>query len=164
MKVWRFLWRLAAYQPWRYLFHSLFIGLFYLFPLLPGLIDLHVHLGSPELERGQRLSGWQLPGVVLDQLRFVPRTRRSLLEHGVTSVRSLGDEHAWVMEMRRLLRDGELEGPRLHAAGPLFTTRGGHPVVTLGVQPDSDSVRTPSTPAEARQTCATWPRAPTRST
>lgn len=119
--------------------------------LLPGLVDLHVHLGSTELERGQQLGWWQLPRVVLDQVRFVPRTRRSLLEHGVTSVRSLGDEHAWVVEMRQLLRDGDLEGPRLHAAGPLFTTAGGHPVVTLGVQPDSDGVRLPATPDAARQ-------------
>ena len=119
--------------------------------LMPGLIDLHVHLGSPELQRGQQLNGWKLLGVVLDQLRFVPGARRALLEHGVTSVRSLGDEYAWVMEMRRLLRDHELEGPRLHAAGPLFTTGGGHPVATLGVQPDSDSVRLPATPAEAQR-------------
>ncbi len=120
--------------------------------LLPGLIDLHVHLGSTELKRGQQLRWWQLPGVVLDQLRFVPGTRRSLLEHGVTSVRSLGEERAWVMEMRQLLRNGELEGPRLYAAGPLFTTSGGHPVVTLGVKPGSDGVRLPTTPAEARRT------------
>jgi imidazolonepropionase-like amidohydrolase len=119
--------------------------------VLPGLIDLHVHLGSTELDRGQRLGWWRLPGVVFDQLRFVPGTRRSLLEHGVTSVRSLGDEHAWVMEMRQLLRDRELEGPRLYAAGPLFTTSGGHPVATFGVQPGSDGVRLPTTPAEARQ-------------
>src|SRR3712207_3400698 len=80
--------------------------------VLPGLVDLHVHLGSPELAAGEQLAWWRWPHLVADSLRFVPGTRRALLESGVTSVRSLGDDHAWVIEMRSLLRDGELEGDR----------------------------------------------------
>ena len=119
--------------------------------VLPGLVDLHVHLGSPELAADEQLAWWRWPEVVADSVRFVPGTRRALLASGVTSVRSLGDDHAWVVEMRSLLRDGELEGPRLFAAGPLFTTRNGHPVVTLGADPASDAVRLPGSPDEARR-------------
>jgi enamidase len=72
------------------------------------------------------------------------------LEHGVTTVRNLGDEHHWITDLRRQIEDGTLEGPRLFVSGPLFTTAGGHPIVTFGADPNSDLVRVPSTPEEAR--------------
>jgi imidazolonepropionase-like amidohydrolase len=121
------------------------------YTLMPGLVDVHVHLGAPELGAGQEFGALQMPAHLFDLVRFVPGKRRALLGHGVTTVRSLGDEHRWVLEMRRLLRCGELEGPRLYAAGPIFTTAGGHPVVTIGADPNSDSVRLPTTSDAARR-------------
>jgi imidazolonepropionase-like amidohydrolase len=103
--------------------------------VLPGLVDMHVHLGAPEREAGQGVGPLQVPGIVLDAVRFVPGMRRAFVEHGVTAVRSLGDDHQWVIDLRRRIRDGELEGPRVFTAGPLFTTPGGHPVVTLPLTP-----------------------------
>lgn len=120
------------------------------YTLMPGLIDLHVHLGSSELEAGERPGPMMFPRLVVDWMRFFPGRRRALLEHGVTTVRSLGDETEWVLEFRQLIRDGELEGPNIFAAGPIFTTPGGHPVATFGVEPDSDVVRLPSTAEAAR--------------
>lgn len=119
--------------------------------LLPGLIDLHVHLGFPELEPDEEMGALQMPGFIYDTMRYAPNARRAFLGHGVTTVRSLGDEHAWIMEMRRMIQSGELEGPRLFTAGALFTTPGGHPIVSLGVEEGSDTVRTPATPEEARR-------------
>jgi enamidase len=119
--------------------------------LMPGLVDLHVHLASPERERGEEVGIMQMPRIILDAARYVPATRRAFLEHGVTTVRSLGDEHQWVTELRRMSDDGELEGPRVFAAGPLFTTARGHPVVTFGVDPQSDGVRLASTADGARR-------------
>lgn len=118
--------------------------------LLPGLIDLHAHLGSPQLDADEEPGPGVYARLLLDHLRDVPGVRRAHLDHGVTTVRSLGDDHAWVTGLRRMLRDGELEGPRVVAAGPVFTTPGGHPVATIGVAPDSDGVRLPATPAAAR--------------
>lgn len=119
--------------------------------LLPGLIDLHVHLGFPQQEPGDELGPTDMPGVVYEMMRYAPSARRALLEHGVTTVRGLGDDHAWIVEMRRMLREGELEGPRLYTSGPLFTTPRGHPIVTFGVEADSDTVRLPATAEEARE-------------
>lgn len=118
--------------------------------LLPGLIDLHVHLGFPQQEPGDEPGLADMPGIVYEMMRYAPSARRALLDHGVTAVRGLGDEHAWIVEMREKLQTGELEGPRLYTSGPLFTTRGGHPVVTFGVEADSDTVRLPTTAEEAR--------------
>jgi imidazolonepropionase-like amidohydrolase len=118
--------------------------------LMPGLIDLHVHLGSPELDADDRMGLAKMPRLILDYAQFFPAKRRAFLAHGITTVRSLGDDYGWVMEMRKMLRAGELEGPQLYAAGPMFTTARGHPVATIGVDPASDAVRVPSTPDEAR--------------
>lgn len=119
--------------------------------VLPGLIDLHVHLGSPELDAHQEPGLTTMPRIVLDAMRLAPGHRRAALEHGVTAVRNLGDEHGWIMDLRRQVDDGTLEGPRVFASGPLFTTAGGHPIATLGADPTSDLVRVPATADEAQR-------------
>ncbi|MBF6181989.1 amidohydrolase family protein [Nocardia otitidiscaviarum] len=119
--------------------------------VLPGLIDSHVHLSSPERERGEEIGFWDMPGVVADWVRYYPGKRQDFLRHGVTTVRSMGDENAWVHDFRRKIAQGELEGPRLLIAGPMFTTPGGHPIATFGVERNSDAVRVPSSPEEARE-------------
>jgi enamidase len=130
--------------------------------VLPGLTDMHVHLGSPARDRGEDAGPLHVARIVADALRYVPGTRRALLDHGVTAVRDLGDEHVWVTDMRRMIGEGELEGPRVFAAGPVFTTAGGHPVVTFGIDPASDGVRVPATPEEARREVAELAAGPRR--
>ncbi len=119
--------------------------------LLPGLIDLHVHLGTPELQLGADLGLTTVAGTVIDAMRHAPGPRRAMLEHGVTTFRSLGDDPTWALEVRDQVADGELEGPRALAAGPVFTSRGGHPVVTIhGGDVMDGVVEAPDTPAGAR--------------
>lgn len=118
--------------------------------LLPGLIDLHVHIDTPQLEFGEDLSWTAIPGIVVDAVRHHPNERRDMLEHGVTAFRSLGHDPTMVSEMRQLVTDGELEGPRVFAAGALFTTRGGHPVVTIHDGEVVAGIEAPETPEEAR--------------
>lgn len=121
------------------------------YTLMPGLIDMHVHIGSSmqkSMEEGNMLAMLTL---VFDYMRYLPGTRRAFLENGVTTVRDLGNEHGTIMELRSELNNGRLEGPHLFAAGPIFTTTGGHPVATFSIDPASDSVRLPVTPEEARK-------------
>jgi len=120
------------------------------YTLVPGLIDLHVHLGSSELRDGDEPGPFTLPKAAWDAMRYAPAHRRASLEHGVTTVRSLGDELSWVAQIRAQVGEGELEGPRIVMSGPLFTTRNGHPVTTAGTEPDSGVVLLPSTAMEAR--------------
>jgi imidazolonepropionase-like amidohydrolase len=124
------------------------------YTLMPGLIDLHVHIGSPEMKQGEQISPVRMPGMVFDALCFAPGARRAFLDHGVTSVRSAGDTYEWVIELRQLLRNKELEGPRLYTAGPIFTSPGGHPVATLFAKdPEltAQGARLPAHADEARQ-------------
>src|SRR5918997_2424884 len=90
--------------------------------LLPGLWDTHMHIGfsagglvsSEELSEEQLLLNW-----------------RAYLRSGVTSVVSVGDDPRTVLAARTAERAGGLLGPRIFAAGSVFTAPGGHPVGTI---------------------------------
>ncbi|UCC48523.1 MAG: amidohydrolase family protein [Gemmatimonadota bacterium] len=99
--------------------------------LLPGLIDSHVHLSGirSRIPDGARELGW-LPYLWRFIRRF-PERRRALIEAGVTTVKSLGDPHPWIVKYAERVQRHELAGPRVFAAGPMLTTPGGHPIVQL---------------------------------
>lgn len=118
--------------------------------VLPGLIDVHVHLGA---------SG----GFYDDQSKaFDPkgagRALESYLYSGVTAVRSAGDSVDEMLKVRRVYGSGEQLGAELFLCGPLFTAEGGHGTQFAKFIPESfrasflaGFVRTPKTPEEARQ-------------
>jgi imidazolonepropionase-like amidohydrolase len=102
--------------------------------LLPGLIDSHVHLTVQEKD---------FPGAF-----------KKFLDAGVTSVKDLGGDPRVLGELRRKVDLGEMEGPRIFFAGPLFTSRFGHPVIDLWCGHHSADFiaaasRQPGTPTEA---------------
>lgn len=119
--------------------------------LLPGLIDLHVHLGR-EIESGAEPFGaLDMPGLIAHYSRYLPEARRDLLAAGVTTVRDLGNETPFIFELRDGIADGSLEGPRVFTAGALFSTVGGHPVQTIfGGDLEASRALTPATPEQAR--------------
>ena len=78
--------------------------------LIPGLFDLHTHMPY---------SG--VPGLGGDW----GKNLKAYLLHGVTSAVDFGTYPETFEPMRRLLREGRLEGPRLHLAARM-TTPGGH--------------------------------------
>lgn len=99
--------------------------------LLPGLVDAHVHLGAPEVEDPEEWEDLNVPALIWSSLRMAPNKRRSFIEHGVTAIKSAGDSDEWILRTREMIRDGELEGPRIVASGPSLTARGGHPAGTI---------------------------------
>ncbi len=70
--------------------------------VLPGLIDMHVHLPP-----------WWLP----HQLDLFLRL---FLEHGVTTVRDMGSIDGRIFEIKRQIEAGERAGPRIFACGPIL--------------------------------------------
>jgi imidazolonepropionase-like amidohydrolase/ABC-type multidrug transport system permease subunit len=118
--------------------------------VLPGLIDVHVHLGA---------SG----GFYDDWSKFNPRqsAERELAAYlycGVTAARSLGDALDLMVELRRPFASGEKLGTELFFAGPLFTAEGGHGTEYGKYLPEMQRaaflpqfVRLPKTPEEARK-------------
>lgn len=117
--------------------------------ILPGLIDVHVHLGAP--------------GGFVDWKSYaaeqgMERELAAYLYSGVTAVRSTGDVLDGSLKLRARVNSGELLGAEFFACGPLFTAKGGHGTEYFKGMPDQarqmleqQFVRIPTSPAEARQ-------------
>jgi imidazolonepropionase-like amidohydrolase len=90
--------------------------------LLPGLIDLHTHLGSR-------------PGTpLLERLRMPPargaiagvRNARATLMAGFTTVRDVGGAELVDVSLRDAIAAGEIPGPRMQVATWSLSMTGGH--------------------------------------
>ncbi|HEX5936528.1 MAG TPA: amidohydrolase family protein [Actinomycetota bacterium] len=92
--------------------------------LLPGLIDVHVHLqwdGSADTEQETR--ELRTPGHAA--IKAVVNAKRQL-DAGVTTVRDLGGMGAASIDVARAVAAGLVPGPRILAAGQALTVTGGH--------------------------------------
>jgi imidazolonepropionase-like amidohydrolase len=91
--------------------------------LLPGLIDVHVHLGfdaSPDPVAQMKAD---------DDLTLLLRMRhfaQQAMLGGVTTVRDLGDRNFLAINLREWFRQNAEPGPEILAAGPPVTPTGGH--------------------------------------
>ncbi|MGB9928632.1 MAG: hypothetical protein ACPK85_09545 [Methanosarcina sp.] len=65
-----------------------------------------------------------MPKLIFHLARFVPETQKAFLDNGITTVREVGSGYGCVIKLRQQLRNGDLEGPSLSAAGSVFTTPG----------------------------------------
>jgi len=118
--------------------------------LMPGLIDVHVHIGAPggAYDDFNEMAKEHLPERALAQYLYC----------GVTTVKSAGDQLDSSLDLRRRVTDGELLGSEIYLSGPLFTTEGGHGTEYFSwlagpqkAQALEQFVRTPKSPDEARQ-------------
>ena len=121
--------------------------------VMPGLIDVHVHLGSP--------------GGFLDPKDFekdyasqkpMERALESYLYSGITAVKSVGDFLDKSLQVRNRFRSGEVLGADLFVCGPLFTAEGGHGTEYFKAVPEmlqkmasEQFLRIPKTEDEARK-------------
>src|SRR5229473_4112371 len=108
--------------------------------LTPGLIDLHVHLGT----RGG--PGFQAADYTRERIE---ENLNSYLYYGVTTVRSVGTERDAGFAVRKAERDGALLTARLFTAGRGFTAVHGHPSQEVG-----DIARQTDDPDDARRQVA----------
>ncbi len=92
--------------------------------MMPGLIDMHVHITFERDENaphGQWLSEYESDRV----LRAVPYAKRTL-HAGFTTVRDLGSDYRLVFPLKYAIARGDIKGPRILAAGNTVTPTGGH--------------------------------------
>ena len=90
--------------------------------VMPGLMDMHVHLTSdPTVSRSERI-GQSVPRMAIKASYFAKKT----LEAGFTTVRNLGAEGFSVIAVRDGINAGDIIGPRIWAAGPSLGITGGH--------------------------------------
>ncbi len=91
--------------------------------VLPGLIDSHVHL------TGQQNPNSRLERVTLsdaDQAMVGARYARRTLMAGFTTVADLGASNQAIFALRNAVRNGDVPGPRIIAAGSAVSIHGGH--------------------------------------
>ncbi|MBA2432170.1 MAG: amidohydrolase family protein [Chthoniobacterales bacterium] len=117
--------------------------------VLPGLIDVHVHLGAS--------GGFGADYTGFDPRKAAGRQLQAYLYSGVTAVRSAGDATDVMLDVQAAFRSGEKLGAELFLCGPLFTAEGGHGTQFAQFLPEmmresfnAEFVRTPKTPEEAR--------------
>ena len=118
--------------------------------VLPGLIDVHVHLGAT----GGFYDDWSK----FDANKAADREMEAYLFCGVTAVRSAGDAVDAMLKLRKQFASGEKLGTELFLCGPLFTAEGGHGTEYGKFLPEAlragfiaQFVRTPKTADEARK-------------
>jgi imidazolonepropionase-like amidohydrolase len=118
--------------------------------ILPGLIDVHVHVGAP--------GGVYADVKEMAAERISERALAQYLYSGITAVKSTGDTLDGSLALRTRINGGDLLGAELFVSGPLFTTEGGHGTEYFSwlEGPAKQAmleqfVRTPTTPEEARR-------------
>lgn len=93
--------------------------------VLPGLIDLHVHLwgigGDPMRARLARLNQDDA-----DDMMMAVVNARKTLDAGFTTVRDLGGSPRGVRALRDAIERGDVEGPSIINAGNMISITGGH--------------------------------------
>lgn len=90
--------------------------------LLPGLMDMHVHLGSDAEDNFLESMNYSIPRQTVKAVKNAKKT----LEAGFTTVRDLGDAGYSVIAVRDGINAGEIPGPRIWSAGHALSITGGH--------------------------------------
>jgi imidazolonepropionase-like amidohydrolase len=91
--------------------------------VMPGLIDTHLHFYDVAVSDPESMRAFEEGEV--------PARLDLFLQHGITTIKSVGDPTAEILKLRAKLADGRLRGPRVLATGRGITLRDGHPAATV---------------------------------
>lgn len=98
--------------------------------VMPGLMDMHVHLSSQHSKDSYTEVFFMNPtDLALRATVYAERT----LKAGFTTVRDLGDDGVVVRSLKNAINQGWVIGPRIYAAGKSLATTGGHADPTNGL-------------------------------
>ena len=115
--------------------------------LMPGLIDVHVHLTFGALT----LAGLYDPNTTADQIgTAAAKSATSMLLRGFTAVRDMGGP---IFPLKRAIDAGKVQGPRIWPSGAVISQTSGHGDFRT---PDERSRRFFGKPARAEQEGATF--------
>ena len=94
--------------------------------LIPGLIDAHVHLAYSGIPHKRAFRGelveLSYPAIALRSASYALNT----LRHGFTSVRDMHAPGGTIIDLRRAIDAGQVQGPRIKACGHGLSVTGGH--------------------------------------
>lgn len=104
--------------------------------VLPGLIDAHTHLASPEITR----AGWEdayARWTPADWALVGAAHARQSLEAGFTTVREVGSQWFADVSLKRAIDAGTIPGPRMQVAAHALSISGGHCDNSSGYAPNA---------------------------
>ncbi|MFC3139017.1 amidohydrolase family protein [Shewanella submarina] len=90
--------------------------------LVPGLMDMHVHLSGDADDNFLASRNYSIPR----QTVIAAKNARKTLEAGFTTVRNLGASGYSVIGVMEGINNGDIPGPRIWAAGHSISVTGGH--------------------------------------
>ena len=90
--------------------------------VLPGLIDMHVHLTFDHRFHGYKGLAISVPRSALYGVFNAQKTMNA----GFTTVRNVGASGYADVALRDAINDGEIDGPRMRVSGPSLGITGGH--------------------------------------
>lgn len=90
--------------------------------VLPGLIDVHVHLIGDSRIKGYRALADSIPKKTL----FGASNAKKTLMAGFTTVRNVGSPGFADVALRDAIEEGVIDGPRMLVSGPSIGASGGH--------------------------------------
>jgi imidazolonepropionase-like amidohydrolase len=122
--------------------------------ILPGLIDMHVHLDSDARISGYRRldytdTFWTAVGV---------SNAKKMLDAGFTTVRNVGSDNYNDVALKQAVEAGYIQGPRIVPATYLIGATGGHCDPSEGLPPSMGSLPQPAvadSPEAARKAVRT---------
>lgn len=98
--------------------------------LLPGLVNLHVHINRRNLSRGSGVFRQGAPAIENspDGIRMLYAARNAWYElrSGVTTMRDLCSVGRTASQLKDAIHQGVIRGPRLHVCGLGIAATGGH--------------------------------------
>jgi imidazolonepropionase-like amidohydrolase len=97
--------------------------------VLPGFMDMHVHLSSEYVPKAERPSKSEPEFRAL----FAANAATKTLMAGFTTVRNLGDGGMETISLRQAISQGLIVGPRIFTSGKTIATTGGHGDPTNGM-------------------------------
>ena len=97
--------------------------------VMPGWIDCHVHLDQQNSATSYGEAYTMNPGDWALQSAFY--AKKTLLA-GFTTVRNVGDHAGSTLALRKAVKSGWVDGPRIYTAGRTIATTGGHADPTNG--------------------------------
>jgi len=99
--------------------------------VVPGLIDVHVHLDAPMV--------FQISDE--ERARVLAHTPKAFLYNGVTTILNVSSPPEWIFDLRAKQREGRLLAPRIFATGRSITPDGGWGSRHGGALTDAASAR-----------------------
>ena len=90
--------------------------------LMPGLMDMHVHLTSDATRHGYKRLEVSLPRAAITGVKHAKAT----LDAGFTNLRNVGAPGFADVALRDAINAGDVVGPRMFVAGPSLGVTGGH--------------------------------------